>query len=82
MWISLTECQIHGLNKSFEAASIRTFGRQGIGQVNIFQLVYIYLKLMKTLGEDGGTEIIDEILTLIVNRISACDDWQAEASRH
>ena len=37
---------------------------------------------MKTLGEDGGTEIVDEIRILVVNRIPACNDWQAEASCH
>ena len=38
--------------------------------------------MMKTLSEDGGLEIVDEVHSLVVDRISTCDEWQREASRH
>ena len=61
---------------------MNTFGKQDIGQVNIFQLVYVYVKLMKTLREDGGTKIGDEVDSLVVHHIASCDEWQSEASPH
>ena len=74
--------QCHVLNKCLKTLSINTFGKQGIGQVNIFQLVYVYVKLMKSLGEHGGTEIVDEVHSLIVHHIASYDEWQSGASCH
>ena len=75
-------CQCHGLSRSLQNACEATFGKQGIGQVNIFQGEYVYVKMMRVLHEDGGAEIVDEVHGLVVQKLATSVEWQTEAARH
>ena len=44
-WIN---CMLHAVQKALETASIRTFGKQGMGHMNCFQLTYLAIMLMVT----------------------------------
>ena len=73
-------CQLHGLSKGLQNSCENTFGKQGIGQNNIFQAEYVYVKMLKVLHKDGGSEIIDEIHSLVVCKLRSSSNWQVEAS--
>ena len=72
-------CQLHALNRSFQNACEATFGKQGIGQNNIFQGEYVYVKMIRTLHEDGGAEIVDTVHSCVVQRLTTSLEWQEEA---
>ena len=74
-------CQCHALSKAFENACIKTFGKQGIGQNSIFQAGYVYVKMIKTLHEDGGAEIVNTVHYLVTEKLAASSSWQMEASQ-
>ena len=56
-------CQFHSHNKSFENSCIKTFGKQGIGQCNVFQAAYVYVKMMKLLHEIGVSVCSHELFS-------------------
>ena len=75
-------CQFHAHNKGFENACTKTFGKHGIGQCNAFQTAYVYVKMIKTLHETGGNELIDTVHSLVVEKLVSSVEWQEEASVH
>ena len=74
-------CQCHALSLCLQNSCEKTFGVQGIGHCNIFQAVYVYVKTLKILHEDGGAEIVDAVHTLVVDNLTTSCDWQEEASK-
>ena len=42
-----------------------TFGEQGIGQANVFQAEFIYVKIL-TFHEDGRAKIMDAVLYILI----------------
>ena len=59
-------CQFHAQNKGLENACTKTFGKHGIGQCNVFQAAYVYVKMIKQLHEVGGAEIVDTVHKLLL----------------
>ena len=50
--------------------------------MNVFQGEYVYVKMVRTLHEDGGAEIVDTVHSLVVDTLRDSVEWQTEASRH
>ena len=73
-------CQCHALSRMLQVPCEKTFGKQGIGHTNIFQAMYVYVKMLKILHEDGGSEMLDVIHGLVVEKIVDLTEWQMEAS--
>ena len=46
----------------------------------MFQAVFVYVKMIKILCEDGGAEILDTVHILVVENLVDNGNWQAEAS--
>ena len=42
--------------------------------------MYVYVKMLKILHEDGGSEMLDVIHGLVVEKIVDLTEWQMEAS--
>ena len=74
-------CQFHTLNKCFETGCLKTFGKQGICQVNIFQAIFVYSKLIKTIKEQSGFELVDLIHQIVIGKLVSCETWQTEANK-
>ena len=72
-------CQCHALSISLKNSCEMTFGKQGIGQCNVFQAVFVYVKMIKILCEDGGAEILDTVHILVVENLVDNGNWQAYA---
>ena len=72
--------QCHALSRGLQVSCEMTFGKQGIGQTNIFQAIYVYVKMLKVLHEDGGSELLDVIHSLVIEKIVDSTEWQMEAS--
>ena len=75
-------CQLHALNRGFQGSCEATFGKQGIGQNNIFQGEYIYVKMIRTLHEDGGATIVDAVHSCVVQKLTTSLEWQEESLKH
>ena len=41
-------CDIHTWNKPLEVACVETFGKQGIGSRTPFQLLWLFVQILKT----------------------------------
>ena len=59
------KCQCHNKSKAFQNAMQSTFGEQGIGQANVFQAEFIYVKIL-TFHEDGRAKIMDAVLYILI----------------
>ena len=53
-----------------------------IWQVNVFQTKFVYVKMLRTVHKDGGTEIVDVVHYLIVQKLSESVEWQVEAPQN
>ena len=67
--------QFHALNKCFETGCLKTFGKQGIGQVNIFQTIYVYAKMIKVIKEQFELELVDTIHQIVMEKLMSCESW-------
>ena len=75
-------CQLHAQNKKLENACIKTFGKHGIGHCNVFQTAYVLVKMIKSIHEHGGKELLDEVHRLVVDKLISSVKWQLEAEMY
>eukprot|EP00956_Cyclotella_meneghiniana_P017424 scaffold28348_cov21-Cyclotella_meneghiniana.AAC.2 len=71
-----TNCMLHALQKALETASIRTFGKQGMGHKNCFQLCYLAIMLMVTVKKKGGRDLLNHYYSRTIARLMQSDEWQ------
>ena len=45
-------CDMHNLNKALEIACIDTWGRQGIGHLTPFQMIWLFVRLLKHIRKE------------------------------
>ena len=62
-------CQLHAQKKKLENACIKTFGKHGIGHCNVFQTAYVLVKMIKSIHEHGGKELLDKVHRLVVDKL-------------
>ncbi len=76
----MLNCQFHALNKAFESVCIKSLGKQGIRIVNIFQDIFVYAKMIKTMREEGGLKLIDTVHNIVMEKLLQFPIWQDEAA--
>ena len=52
-----------------------TFGEQGIGQANVFQAEFIYVKIL-TFHEDGRAKKMDAVHYILIPKLRESSEWQ------
>eukprot|EP00956_Cyclotella_meneghiniana_P011555 scaffold16259_cov23-Cyclotella_meneghiniana.AAC.1 len=67
---------LHALQKALETASIRTFGTQGMGHKNCFQLCYLAIMLLVTVRKKGGRDLLNHYYAKTIEKLMESDEWQ------
>ncbi len=78
-------CLMHALNKCLESAGQDTFGSQGVNNRTPYQLLYVFNQLWKAIKEEGGSEgksYLDDIYSLVVDKLLSDESWQREAKKN
>ena len=73
-------CDMHNLNKALETACIDTWGRQGIGHKTPFQMVWLFVRILKHIRKDMGRKNVDEAWAATVESLRKDPSWQLTAS--
>jgi hypothetical protein len=73
-------CDMHNLNKALETACIDTWGRQGIGHKTPFQMVWLFVRILKHIRRDMGRKNVDEAWAATVESLRKDPSWQLTAS--
>ncbi len=72
-------CDMHAFAKPLEKGGEYAMGKQGLGQNTVFQLCYSAIWLFRKLKEQGGNALVDEILTLVREKLHDSQEWKDEA---
>ena len=76
---------MHALNKCLESAGQDVFGKHGVNRRTPFQLLYVFNQLWKAIKEEGGGKAgggkayLDEIYSIVVDKLLKDESWQSEA---
>ena len=78
-WSKKLSCDMHNLNKAFEVACIDTWGKQGIGHRTPFQMVWLFVKLMKHVKGTFGRKNLYQAWGQTIDFLRKSRKWQTLA---
>ena len=73
-------CELHNLNKALEVACIDTWGRQGIGHLTPFQMIWLFVRVLKHIRKElGDRSLLDEAWGMTIQSLRVKHSWQETA---
>ena len=73
-------CDLHNLNKALEIGCVDTWGKQGIGHRTPFQMVYLFVKILKIVRKDfGSRDGLNKSWERIITTLRENAKWQTIA---
>ena len=57
---------------------MKTFGKQGLNHSNISQAIFVYVKIIMMLKEEGGRKLVDAIHSIVMEKLLSSRSWQRE----
>ena len=72
-------CDMHGMNKPLEVASVEVFGKQGIGVETPFQMLWLFVQLFKKVRDEYSHDIMNEMWATIVDSLRNDGSLQQES---
>jgi hypothetical protein len=79
-WSKKLSCDLHNLNKALEVACTRTWGQQGIGHLTPFQMIWLFVRILKHFRNDlGERSLLDEAWGMTIQLLREDPKWQGIA---
>lgn len=72
-------CDMHNLNKALETACVDTWGRQGIGHKTPFQMIWLFIRILKHVRKDLSRKYLDKVWAATVKYLRENADWKNTA---
>ena len=72
-------CDMHAWNKPLEVASVETFGKQGIGCCTPFQLLWLFVQILKTVRKKLTKTKLNQLWGEAVEELRNNSSWQTKA---
>ena len=72
-------CDMHAWNKPLEVASVETFGKQGIGCRTPFQLLWLFVQILKTVRKKLTKTKLNQLWGEAVEELRNNSSWQTKA---
>jgi hypothetical protein len=76
-WSKRLSCDMHNLNKALEIACIDTWGKQGIGHLTPFQMIWLFVRILKHIRKDlVDRSLLDEAWGMTIQYLRDNQSWQ------
>ena len=72
-------CDMHNFVKPLEVACVDAWGRQGIGHKTPFQMIWLFVKIIKTVRKDVGRKGLSEMWGSVIEKMRNNRLWQSVA---
>ena len=72
-------CDMHNFVKPLEVACVDAWGRQGIGHKTPFQMIWLFVKIIKTIRKDVGRKGLSEMWGSVIEKMRNDRLWQSVA---
>ena len=73
-------CDMHNLNKALEIACIETWGKQGIGHRTPFQMIWLFVKILKYVRKKFGRAGLNRTWSRTIDYLRNNSRWQKIAT--
>ena len=73
-------CIMHAYNKCIETGVEKALGRAGMNMNDVLQLGFATIKAFRTVKEEGGLELLDNIKRLCIAKLVKDKKWKDEAA--
>ena len=76
-WSKKLSCDLHNLNKALEVACTRTWGQQGIGHLTPFQMIWLFVRILKHFRKElNDRSSLDEAWGTTIQYLRDDHKWQ------
>ncbi|KAL7530309.1 hypothetical protein ACHAXR_007396 [Thalassiosira sp. AJA248-18] len=72
-------CDMHGIMKPLEIACVDTFGKQGIGHRTPFQMIWLFVRILKKVKKEYGRPGLNEMWAKVIQKLRTDTRYQKVA---
>jgi len=72
-------CDLHNFMKPLEVACVDTWGKQGIGHKTPFQMLWLFVKIMKVVRGEVKREGLNHMWGKVIDKMRRDSKWQSHA---
>ena len=69
-------CDMHNFAKPLEIACVDSWGRQGIGHRTPFQMIWLFIKITKSIRKEVGRKGLNEMWARVTHQVRTDKRWE------